>query len=128
MVLLDTPSLLWWINRDNKLSPRALGAIEAERPGGEIIVSTLSAYQIARWVHEGRLELSMSPADWFARLQAAPEITLAPIDAPLALQAAPLPLAHAAARLLIAQARRLNCPLITQNPALAGAGLAKIIW
>jgi PIN domain nuclease of toxin-antitoxin system len=128
MVLLDSTALLWWVNRDPHLTPRALGAIEAERPGGEIIVSALSAYQIARWVHEGRLILRMAPADWFAQLQAAPELTLAPIDAPLALQAATLPLPQPESRLLIAQARRLNCPLITPNQALSAAGLAKIIW
>jgi PIN domain nuclease of toxin-antitoxin system len=128
MVLLDTPTLLWWANRDSALSPRALGAIESERPGGEIKLSAISAYQIAQWITEGRLTLRMTPEDWFAHLHAAPELTIIPIDIPLALHAASLPLPTPESRLLAATARHLGCPLVTPNTALAASGLLKTIW
>ncbi|WP_330217789.1 type II toxin-antitoxin system VapC family toxin [Litchfieldella anticariensis] len=62
MVLLDTHALLWWVNGDSQLSQHALEAIEHELQieDGEILISVISAWEIALPVEKGRLSLSSS--------------------------------------------------------------------
>ncbi len=131
MVLLDTPSLIWWINHQPELSPRALGAIEAERPDGTILLSAVAAWEVAHWATQNRLALRMDPAAWLAHITALPNVRLVPIDQTLAIQAAQLPEPapqSLALRLLAATARQFGCPLLTASPALQAYPHIKILW
>jgi PIN domain nuclease of toxin-antitoxin system len=131
MILLDTPSLIWWVNRNAELSAAALGQIEAERPGGTILISAISAWDIAHWAAAGRLGLRMEPGIWLSLVAAIPEVRFIPIDNDLALAAATLPEpapAAFAARVLAATARHAGCPLVTSDTALHGYIHVNTIW
>jgi PIN domain nuclease of toxin-antitoxin system len=131
MILLDTPSLIWWVNRNADLSARALGSIEAQRPSGTILISAISAWQVAHWAAIGRLGLRMEPPIWLSRIAAIPEIRFIPIDNDIALAAATLPEpapAALAARILAATARHAGCPLITRDAELHAYIHVKTIW
>ena len=73
MIVLDTHLLVWWVNEDRALSKKAKAAIEREMTGGEIVVSSISAWEIAMLVKQERLQLSMDVGSWLA--------TVADIDA-----------------------------------------------
>ena len=60
MILLDTPSLIWWVNRHAELSAAALAEIERQRPDGTIFLSAISAWEIVHWAAQGRLGLRMA--------------------------------------------------------------------
>lgn len=131
MILLDTTSLIWWVNRDAELSATALGQIEQERPGGAILISAVSAWEIAQWTTQRRLGLRMAPDAWLDLIAAIPEVRFIPIGNEIALAAAALPEPAPAAlpaRLLAATARHAGCPLITRNPAFHAYIHVKTIW
>ena len=47
MIVLDTHTLIWWVNGDQQLSAKARKAIEAELSGeGRVIISAISACPI----------------------------------------------------------------------------------
>jgi PIN domain nuclease of toxin-antitoxin system len=131
MILLDTPSLIWWVNRNAELSAPALGAIETERPGGTILVSSIAAWEVANWAAQGRLGLRMEPSAWLAAIAAVPEVHFIPVDNDIALAAAALPEPAPAAlpaRILAATARHAGCPLITRDTELQAYIHVKTIW
>lgn len=131
MILLDTPSLIWWANRNAELSAHALGHIESERPGGTILVSAISAWDIAHWAAQGRLGLRIEPSQWLSLIAAVPEVEFLPVDNTIALEAAILPEPAPAAlpaRILAATARHAGCPLITRDAELQAYIHVKTIW
>lgn len=131
MILLDTYSLIWWVNRHAELSLKALAAIEAEHPGGEILISALTAWEIPKLAQSGRLGLRMEPAAWLARIGALPEVRFVPVDNTIALQAATLPAPAPraiAACILAATTRHFGCPLVTSGASLRAYPHIRTIW
>lgn len=66
MIVLDTHALIWWVNGDSQLSPNAMAAIDHEQQDedGIILVSAISAWEIALLVGRDRLTLGMNLDDW----------------------------------------------------------------
>jgi PIN domain nuclease of toxin-antitoxin system len=131
MILLDTPSLIWWVNRNADLSANALANIERQRPGGTILISAISAWDVAHWAAQGRLGLRMEAGIWLSLVAAIPEVSFVPIDNAIALEAAALPEPAPPglpARLLAATARHSGCPLVTRDAALHAYIHVKTIW
>lgn len=65
MIVLDTHALIWWVNGDKQLSAKARKAIETELSSeGQVIISAISAWEIAMLVAKGRLALTMDIDDW----------------------------------------------------------------
>jgi PIN domain nuclease of toxin-antitoxin system len=131
MILLDTPSLIWWVNRNAELSAAALGHIEAQRPGGTILISAISAWDVAHWAAAGRLGLRMEPGIWLGLVAAIPEVNWVPIDTAIALEAATLPEPAPPglpSRILAATARHSGCPLVTRDAGLQSYIHVKTIW
>ncbi len=131
MILLDTHSLIWWVNRHAELSLKALAAIEAEHPGGEILISALTAWEIPALAQSGRLGLRMEPVTWLARIGALAEVRFIPVDNAIALQAATLPAPAPGAMpacILAATARHFGCPLVTANARLHAYPHIRTIW
>ena len=59
MLVLDTHILVWWLNGDKALSKKAANAIKDELKNGEIVISSITAWEIAMLVARGRIVLSM---------------------------------------------------------------------
>ena len=127
-LLLDTHIALWLGNGDSWLRPTTLRSIDdCHRRGGTILISAVSAWEIAQLVSVGRIELDFPPEVWIERLTDRPGVE-------------PVPLTHrAAARayrlqdfthrdpadlLLVATAIELNYPLITYDTRIAGFAAA----
>lgn len=93
-----------------------------------VTVSAISCWEIGALTQHGRLELTMSAADWIARCEALPFLTVAPIDARVALRAAELPAVHKdpADRLIVATAIALGAALVTKDRRLDGYGVTTI--
>gem|GEM_PF-2546336 len=52
-------ALAWWVPGAPMLSKKARAAIKNEQDGGEIIVSSISAWEVAMLVQRGKLLLAM---------------------------------------------------------------------
>ena len=65
MIVLDTHAMIWWASgASDQLSPAAQDAIAQEMAGGQIVISSISAWELSMLVANGRLALSMDVAAW----------------------------------------------------------------
>jgi len=132
VILLDTHVLIWWVNGDgDRMSPDATAAIAAEMLGGEIVVSSISAWEIAMLVAHGRLSLSMDVAAWLRTVQAVKSVRFVPIDNEIGLKAVELPgefHKDPADRFIVATARRLGVPVISADEKIRTYPQVRTIW
>lgn len=131
MIVLDTHVLVWWVTGDAALSKKARKAIESEQAGGEIIVSSISAWEIAMLVAHGRLVLSMDVSSWLATVAEIEALRFYPLDIEIAAKSVELPgefHKDPADRMIVATARKLAVPLITKDDKILVYPHVKTIW
>lgn len=123
-LLLDTHVLLWWDQRDRRLSARA-GALIAD-PGNQVFISAASIWEIAIKRRQGKLRfegsaLSLIDANGFY------ELPILPLDAETA---GALDWHHNDPfdRLLVAQAARLAFTLLTADRIIRAYGGVAQQW
>lgn len=120
MIVLDTHTLLWWVNGDSQLSDRAKAAIEHEASveNGALLVSAISAWEIAMLVSRNRLTLTMPVDDWLDTVAKVEAIRFVPVDNRVAVESTRLPgefHKDPADRMIVALARHENVPLVTAD-------------
>lgn len=91
VIVLDTHTLIWWVNGDKQLSAKAKKAIESELPDGEVFVSAISAWEVAMLVAKGRLALTMDIDDWLETVAAIEGVSFVPVNTDVAVQSVRLP-------------------------------------
>ncbi|SDH34650.1 PIN domain nuclease, a component of toxin-antitoxin system (PIN domain) [Paraburkholderia phenazinium] len=131
VIVLDTHTLVWWVAGDPALSKKAKTAIERELAGGEIIVSAISAWEIAMLVEREKLVLSMDVGSWLATVSAIEAVHFAPIDPEIAVKSVVLPgefHKDPADRMIVATARKLAVPLVTKDEKIRAYAHVKTIW
>ena len=131
MIVLDTHALVWWVAGDSTLSKKAKAAIERELSGGEIIVSAISAWEIAMLVKREKLVLSMDVGSWLATVSAVEAVRFMPVDAEIAIKSVDLPgdfHKDPADRMIVATARKLAVPLVTKDEKIRSYAHVKTIW
>lgn len=113
--LLDTHVLLWWLNKDKRLSPEAENAIS--NPTEFIYMSAVSAWEISIKRATGKLQV-VNDFDRYARDGGIEEL---PITIEHANAAGQLPLLHKDPfdRMLVAQAMLEDMTLITRDRNVA---------
>jgi PIN domain nuclease of toxin-antitoxin system len=132
MIVLDTQVLFWWLSETRReLTRNAREAIEAEENGGEILVSSMSAWEIALLVAARRLTLSVDVADWLAAAAAIDVVRFVPLDNTIAVASINLPgVLHRdpADRIIAATARHFQAPLVTKDARLLAYPHVVTIW
>jgi PIN domain nuclease of toxin-antitoxin system len=125
-LLLDTHIVLWLDSGDRRLRQSTRALIDGHwQNGGTILVSAITAWEIALLVDTGRVDLDSPVEEWIERFVGRPGIE-------------PVPLSHGAAsrsyqlhhfehrdpadRLLIATAIELACPLVTYDERIMRFG------
>ena len=122
--LLDTCTAIWIVNGERIREP---GASAMDRPGAEILVSPITAWEFAILAAKGRIALAMSPEIWFERLCGLPSVTLAEMPPAVLIASCALPgspPADPADRILAATARATGCTLVTRDRRLLDYGAA----
>ncbi len=119
MIVLDTHILLWWLNDSPELAKDHRSAIEDALSGDqEVLVSSITAWEIALLVQKGRVVLSMDLASWLDEVQAIEGVRFVPVDNGIALQSTQLPgdfHKDPADRIIVATARRFAARLVTAD-------------
>ena len=131
MIVLDTHALVWWVTGDPTLSKRAKNAIEREVAGGEIIVSSISAWEIAMLVAREKLVLSMDVSRWLTTVAEIEAVRFMPVDVEIATRSVELPgdfHQDPADRMIVATARKLAAPLVTKDERIRTYAHVKTIW
>jgi PIN domain nuclease of toxin-antitoxin system len=131
VIVLDTHVLLWWVSGEVQLSKKAKAAIERERSEGELIVSSISAWEISLLVKRERLSISTDVNSWLATVNEIEALRFVPVDNEIALKAVELPgefHKDPADRMIVATARALAAPLITKDQKIRDYAHVKTIW
>ena len=131
MIVLDTHVLVWWVTGDPALSKKAKAAIERELAGGDIVVSSISAWEIAMLVKHDRLVLSMDVSSWLSAVTQIDAVRLVPVDVDVATKSVELPgefHKDPADRMIVATARKLAAPLVTKDNRIRAYAHVKTIW
>ncbi|MDP1698749.1 MAG: type II toxin-antitoxin system VapC family toxin [Xanthomonadaceae bacterium] len=119
MIVLDTHTLIWWVSGDTRLAATAKALIEDTLTGnGQVLVSAISAWELAMLVQRGRIALAMELDDWLRAVESIEGVAIVPITARVAAQSVNLPgefHKDPADRMIVALARELNAPLITAD-------------
>ncbi len=131
MIVLDTHTWIWWVASPDEISRAAREEIDRAMEGEEILISSISCWEIALLVRKGRLELTMPVEDWIARSEALPFVQFVPLDNRIALRANHL-LGEIhddpADRIIIATALTLGAPLVSKDTRIRGYPHVETIW
>lgn len=117
MIVLDTHIWIWWAHDPKLLSDEQEKTIIASE-SGEIGVSAISLWEIAKLVEYGRLELPCSIDEWFGRAIRYPGIRIIDLMPDIAIESTRLPgefHRDPADQIIVATARVNDCPLITSD-------------
>ena len=132
MIVLDTHALIWWVNGDVRLTSTAKSAIEDTLAGNDqVLVSAISAWELAMLVQRGRIALAMELDEWLRAVQSIDGVSLVPITAQVAAQSVNLPgefHKDPADRMIVALARELNVPVITADEKIHGYPHVRWLW
>lgn len=132
MTVLDTHVLVWWVNGSAELSDRAARTIrKAIKAGEPLLVSSITAWEIAMLVRKGRLVLTMDAGEWLAAVAAMEGIRFVPVDNETCMQSVNLPgefHADPADRMIVALARRHSMSLLTADTRLHAYPHVNAIW
>ncbi|MBZ5560434.1 MAG: type II toxin-antitoxin system VapC family toxin [Acidobacteriia bacterium] len=122
-LLLDTHTLIWWLEGNRKLGRRARGAIESA--GAVVWVSAASAWEIAIKVALGRLDLSEPPEVCLPREMSRSRFQPLAVSLDHALAVRALPPFHADPfdRMLIAQAEAEGLTVVTGDAVFERYGI-----
>lgn len=118
-LLLDTPCWLWMQASPEKFSARARGILDD--PDNVLLLSPVSAWEIASKYALGRLTLPIPPAEYVPSRMKSSGVDALALQHSHALQVASLPWHHQDPfdRLLIAQAQVEGLPILSADRQLA---------
>jgi PIN domain nuclease of toxin-antitoxin system len=129
MITLDTFALVCWLSGQKALSQAAHEAIGRELDGGEILISAISALEIAEYVDDGRLGLSMDTRSWLSTVVSMEGVRMIPVDTEIAFRAATLPAALSSyQRLIVATVRTFGGALVTSDAKVGPLSYVETIW
>lgn len=132
MIVLDTHSLLWWVDGSERLSTSASEAIDRElHSGGKVLVSAITPWEVAMLLQRGRLALGMGLDEWLDAVERIECVELVPVRAQVAVHAVRLPgefHQDPADRFIVALAREWNVPLVTADEKIQRYPHVRWIW
>ena len=123
--LLDTCALLWLGMGGGDLSPEAKRRIEL---AANLFHSSISAWELARLVKEGKVEIGADPDIFLSDLASEYGLISIPPTDEIAIRAAQLPDIHkdSADRIIIATALAQNLPVVTGDGRFPQYGVRTI--
>ena len=131
MIVLDTHIWLWFISKPEVLSKRAKKSIFAAVKEKSVLISSISAWEVALLVIKKRLTLSLDVTDWIAKSEGLPFIRFIEISNSIAVKSVNLPQPlhpDPADRIIIATALSAGVPLVTKDKKLLDYPHVKTIW
>lgn len=132
MIVLDTHALVWWATGDDaQLSPAAAQAIATEMDGGQIVISSISAWEITMLVARRRIDLSMDIEAWLSLVGEIEAVRFIPVDNEIAVKSIGLPgefHKDPADRIIVATARKMAAPLVTADDKILAYPHVRTVW
>ena len=131
MIVLDTHVWVLFVSNPELLSKRAKRSLDAAMEEKGILISSISAWEVALLVAKKRLRLTLGVTDWIAKSEALPFITFIPVDNSIAIKSVNLPQplhSDPADRIIIATAISMGAPLLTKDETILKYPHVQTIW
>lgn len=131
MILLDTHALLMLAFRAERLSKAAANAIRRAEAGDGVAIASITLWEIALLIHQGRITVQGSTEAFLKRLFDRAGLFVLDLDpeiAALAFQFPPGFPNDPADRIIAATARAHGLPLVTKDQRLQDSPLLQTIW
>jgi len=131
MIVLDTHVWVLFVSNPELLSKRAKRSLDAGMEEKGILISSISAWEVALLVAKKRLRLTLGVTDWIAKSEALPFITFIPVDNSIAIKSVNLPQplhSDPADRIIIATAISMGAPLLTKDEKILKYPHVQTIW
>jgi PIN domain nuclease of toxin-antitoxin system len=124
-LLLDTHTLIWWLTENSSLPVSARELIGSRN--SQVLVSTVSAWEIATKVRLGRLDVAADLARDFGGYLAQERFESLSISTEHGIRAGSLPGSHKDPfdRMLVAQAQIESLVIVSNDPLLDGYGVSR---
>lgn len=129
-LVLDTHAWVWWISKPEKLSRRQRLAIDRARKLGRVslLLSVISAWEVALLVQGGRLRLPVPLEAWLEQAMAIPGLETVPLTVPIIATAARLTvLRDPADMLIVATAQQHGAMLVTSDPRIGESRAVEVV-
>ena len=131
MILLDTHALIWWVSGDARLPESTAKLITQNLAENAVLISAISAWEVAQLVARDRLVLSRPVCDWLDLVQAINGVHFVPIDHRVAVESVNLPgdfHKDPADRFLVATARLLGATLLSCDDKIRAYAHVNTFW
>lgn len=132
MIVLDTHILVWWVSGDSQISPKAIQAIENEiNDDGDILVSSITAWEVSMLVGKDRLTLTMDVDAWLQAVNDIDCVSFVAVDNKVAVESTRLPgefHKDPADRMIVSLARSMSAPLVTADEKILNYKHVKTIF
>jgi len=131
MIVLDTHAWIWFASKPEALSKKARKALNAAVNDKNVLISSISVWEVALLVKNKRLKLSMDVLDCIAKSENLPFIQFIPVSNSIAVKSVNLPPPlhpDPADRIIIATALSIGAPLVSKDKKIAAYSHVKTIW
>jgi len=131
MIVLDTHVWVWFVSNPEMLSRKARASVDQAMQEKGILISSISAWEVALLTANNRLQLTMDVADWITKSESLPFIRFVPVDNSIAIKSVNLmqPLHNDPAdRIIIATALKAGVPVVTKDKKILNYPHVKTIW
>ena len=131
MMVIDTHTLLWWVSGDNQLSKVAAKTINNTLIKSEVIISSMTIWEISMLIEKNRLSLSMDIESWTKEVSEINGVRFVPVDNEIGIKSTKLPgefHKDPADRIIVATARKLAVPLVTVDEKIIQYPHVQTIW
>ena len=132
MIVVDTHILVWWVDGDTRqLSRKARQALKEHARREELLIASISVFEITSLERRGRLRFKMSASEWLAQVRRLPEFRIEPLTDAIAERAGQFGDAFPgdpADRMIAATALLRGVPLVTHDDRLRRIEYLKTIW
>lgn len=131
MIILDTNALVWWTTAPEKLSKKARNAIEKATKENEVLVSSISIWEVYLLIKKDKLRFLIDVDLWREKVEGLPFIQFIPIDNQIASKSVNLPGDFSddpADRIIVATAKEREAILITSDSRIRKYPYIRSVW
>lgn len=131
MIVLDTHVWIWFLSNPGLLSKKAKEVVNVAVLENGLIISSISAWEVALLVARKRLELSMEVSDWVSKSERLSFVRFVPVDNTIAIRSINLPEPFhrdPADRIIIATALSEGARLVTKDDKILNYPHVQTIW
>lgn len=129
--LLDTHSWLWWVTGDQRLSRRAKSEVAGAARRGELWLSMISIWEIAKKVEKGNLGFDRPLVPWLEAAMTVEGLRLWELTPPILVESCRLPQpfhGDPADQMIVASARHHGAILVTKDDRIRRYEHVQTLW